>query len=283
MNSYGHMFGTTDSSSHGFGNYQMEEDGSDQGCQMQRNDAFNQFHRSVSATQLFDDRSPIQSFSSPGRSTFSTFNRSNENLFQRTNTCPFMNTNPYIYSMLNEESSNETAPKRCCKVTFIQVGTAFQLFCERTHNKSITFVDCRYPYEYDGGHVTGSVNCWDDVTIKKSLFSTYGLNKSVDSSSTCSSSNILVLYCEFSSRRVKEITSRIQSMDRSMNGNLLKYYDLRIVEGGFKKIHSEKNEMCCGCYIPMDDPDYSSICDYYVKHSSDVSRSRSCSCENMID
>ena len=54
----------------------------------------------------------------------------------------------------------------------------------------VTIVDCRYPYEYDGGHIKGAVNLYtkDDV---------YSLLQK----STTEKPQVLIFHCEFSSER----------------------------------------------------------------------------------
>lgn len=70
---------------------------------------------------------------------------------------------------------------------------------EFTHT-SITFkvIDCRYPYEYDGGHINGAINLFTKDQVLDTLLNT---KISTAINSEMHQSNILVFHCEFSSER----------------------------------------------------------------------------------
>ena len=55
----------------------------------------------------------------------------------------------------------------------------------------VTIVDCRYPYEYDGGHIQGAINLYTKDNVYNLL------NQPV----TEGKPHILVFHCEFSSER----------------------------------------------------------------------------------
>ena len=57
--------------------------------------------------------------------------------------------------------------------------------------EEITVVDCRYPYEYQGGHIRGAVNLY----TKDAIYSL--LQKPV----TSEKPHVLIFHCEFSSER----------------------------------------------------------------------------------
>ncbi len=63
---------------------------------------------------------------------------------------------------------------------------------------SYTIIDCRYPYEYEGGHVDGAKNLWTDKEVKKRLFSEPLVYPQEDSK------DIFIFHCEFSSKRGPE-------------------------------------------------------------------------------
>ena len=56
-------------------------------------------------------------------------------------------------------------------------------------------VDCRYPYEYNGGHIEGAVNCFTKDEIVKSLI------ESPLSSTHTNKRTVIIFHCEFSSER----------------------------------------------------------------------------------
>ena len=55
----------------------------------------------------------------------------------------------------------------------------------------MTIVDCRYPYEYEGGHIQGAVN----------LYTKDAVNELLKTTVTSEKRHILVFHCEFSSER----------------------------------------------------------------------------------
>ena len=55
----------------------------------------------------------------------------------------------------------------------------------------VTIVDCRYPYEFDGGHIRDAVNCYTKDAV----------NEMLTPSVTSEGCHILVFHCEFSSER----------------------------------------------------------------------------------
>lgn len=64
---------------------------------------------------------------------------------------------------------------------------------------SFKVIDCRYPYEYEGGHIRGALNLYMQDQILQVLMdsSTTGKAQINDTPKR----NILVFHCEFSSER----------------------------------------------------------------------------------
>lgn len=52
-------------------------------------------------------------------------------------------------------------------------------------------IDCRFEYEYDGGHIEGAVNYCDKEVLAERLFN----------ASSSSSNTLLILHCEYSAHR----------------------------------------------------------------------------------
>ena len=57
-----------------------------------------------------------------------------------------------------------------------------------------TIIDCRYPYEYEGGHIQGAVNIYEEEVLKKKFFSNPEHPKQGERI-------IYIFHCEFSSKR----------------------------------------------------------------------------------
>lgn len=67
---------------------------------------------------------------------------------------------------------------------------------------SFKVIDCRYPYEYDGGHITGAINLF----TKKQVFDNLLQPKTLgDRAAVPEERHILIFHCEFSSQRGPEM------------------------------------------------------------------------------
>lgn len=65
---------------------------------------------------------------------------------------------------------------------------------------SFRVIDCRYPYEYEGGHIQGAENLYTQEQVMESLVSCKVDTAVVEPSET-PKRDILVFHCEFSSER----------------------------------------------------------------------------------
>jgi len=63
------------------------------------------------------------------------------------------------------------------------------------------YLFCRYPYEYEGGHIRGAIN----IFTKEQLFKDFTENKlgkrSQKTDKVNAKRNVLIFHCEFSSER----------------------------------------------------------------------------------
>lgn len=58
-----------------------------------------------------------------------------------------------------------------------------------------TILDCRYPYEYEGGHIRGAKNIWTSEQLLEMLFTEFLRHPEE------SKREVIVLHCEYSSKR----------------------------------------------------------------------------------
>lgn len=81
----------------------------------------------------------------------------------------------------------------------ISPGTLAELIRGTYENTVASYkvIDCRYPYEFEGGHISGALNYYTKEQIERELVE----NKSKVSSIDHMKRNILVFHCEFSSER----------------------------------------------------------------------------------
>jgi len=117
------------------------------------------------------------------------------------------------------------------------------------HFSVICVIDCRYPYEYEGGHIEGAINLYTEEQIEE-RFAIPSLDDRVNSD-TC-----LVFHCEFSSKRGPQGFRHLRKLDRQ--ANLMHYPKLYypfvyLLEGGYKSFYDKFKDKHCAPnnYISM--------------------------------
>ncbi|XP_034514134.1 M-phase inducer phosphatase 1 isoform X4 [Ailuropoda melanoleuca] len=117
--------------------------------------------------------------------------------------------------------------------------------------KEFVIIDCRYPYEYEGGHIKGAVNLHmeeevEDFLLKKPIVPTDG--KRV----------IVVFHCEFSSERGPRMCRYVRERDRLGNEYpKLHYPELYVLKGGYKEFFLKCQSHCePPGYRPMHHEDF---------------------------
>ncbi|XP_050636816.1 M-phase inducer phosphatase 1 isoform X4 [Macaca thibetana thibetana] len=117
--------------------------------------------------------------------------------------------------------------------------------------KEFVIIDCRYPYEYEGGHIKGAVNLHmeeevEDFLLKKPIVPTDG--KRV----------IVVFHCEFSSERGPRMCRYVRERDRLGNEYpKLHYPELYVLKGGYKEFFMKCQSYCePPSYRPMHHEDF---------------------------
>ncbi|XP_013783838.2 M-phase inducer phosphatase-like [Limulus polyphemus] len=107
---------------------------------------------------------------------------------------------------------------------------------------SYIIIDCRYPYEYNGGHIQSANNIYTREGIMEKFLSEK--NKPGKNST---GRNIVIFHCEFSSERAPMLYRFLRNMDRQMNKE--KYPDLHhpevyVLDGGYKAFYEKYMEYC---------------------------------------
>ncbi|XP_060604500.1 M-phase inducer phosphatase 1-like, partial [Ruditapes philippinarum] len=112
----------------------------------------------------------------------------------------------------------------------------------------VTVIDCRYPYEFDGGHIKGAINLYTRAAIQEFLLRHSG-------SFTSSKKHVLVFHCEFSSERGPKMYRHLRSEDRAMNKDhypRLNFPEVYVLEGGYKAFFYKFMTQCLPqTYKPM--------------------------------
>lgn len=114
----------------------------------------------------------------------------------------------------------------------------------------VTVIDCRYPFEYEGGHIKGAINVFSSEQLVFEF-----LEKAT---STPGSRRVLVFHCEFSSERGPKLSRLLREKDRQINKYpALKHPEIYVLEGGYKAFYEEFQDLCTPQgYVPMRHKDY---------------------------
>ncbi|XP_052098729.1 M-phase inducer phosphatase-like [Mytilus californianus] len=117
---------------------------------------------------------------------------------------------------------------------------------------SYRIIDCRYPYEFEGGHIEGAENRYLHASILELL------------QQPTTEKQILVFHCEFSSERGPKMMRFLRSKDRDLNKEnypTLNYPEVYLLDEGYKSFFNEKAMYCDPIsYKPM----------IHSEHSSDL-------------
>uniref|UniRef100_A0A8C6ZD10 M-phase inducer phosphatase n=1 Tax=Nothoprocta perdicaria TaxID=30464 RepID=A0A8C6ZD10_NOTPE len=118
--------------------------------------------------------------------------------------------------------------------------------------ESCVIVDCRYPYEYEGGHIKGAVNLPLEQDVEEFL-----LKKPIvpfDAAKRV----IVIFHCEFSSERGPRMCRFVREKDRACNEYpRLHYPELYVLKGGYREFFPQYQAHCePQDYRPMHHADF---------------------------
>ncbi|KAL0481519.1 M-phase inducer phosphatase [Acrasis kona] len=122
-------------------------------------------------------------------------------------------------------------------------------------------IDCRFPFEYEGGHIKGAINIFEPEGLEKALFDENRLqnlnNKEL----------IIIFHCEFSQHRAPKLYRHLRDLDRKFNIDCypkLFYSNIYVMEGGYRGFYNESDECKNYCeprdYVEMNDKKYQQQC-----------------------
>ncbi|XP_019556301.3 M-phase inducer phosphatase [Aedes albopictus] len=128
---------------------------------------------------------------------------------------------------------------------------------------SFKIIDCRYPYEFDGGHIRGAKNLYTQEQILEELIkSKTEPPKVTDATATDAppKRHIIVFHCEFSSERGPKLSRFLRNHDRILNSDsypALHYPEIYLLHGGYKDFYALHPDLCDPvAYRPMLDPQF---------------------------
>lgn len=115
-------------------------------------------------------------------------------------------------------------------------------------------IDCRFEYEYEGGHIDGAINYNDKELLARHLFE-HPMGGKV----------LLIFHCEYSVHRAPMMARHIRSEDRTANAEFyphLTYPDVYILEGGYSEFFVQHRSRCYPqSYVEMNDEEHAATCE----------------------
>ncbi|XP_033756264.1 M-phase inducer phosphatase-like [Pecten maximus] len=129
--------------------------------------------------------------------------------------------------------------------------------------RSYRIIDCRYPYEFESGHIKGAENLYTNEMIDKLL------HQGTSPTSSSSKRDVIIFHCEFSSARGPRMSRLLRKLDRELNIDhypLLNYPEVYLLHEGYKAFYHTCQEHCEPMgYMPM----------LHSNHTSDLRHFRS--------
>lgn len=147
------------------------------------------------------------------------------------------------------EGQNDSIP-RITRTTFLEILDG--RFNENYDQKIV--IDCRFEYEYEGGHIDGAINYNDKDLLSSHLFET-----------PMEGRTLLILHCEYSAHRAPLMARHVRAQDRAVNAEFypkLTYPEVYILDGGYSGFFSEHRERCYPqAYVEMDAAEHAFTCE----------------------
>lgn len=147
------------------------------------------------------------------------------------------------------EDHNDSIP-RISRSTMLEVldGKYSEHFAQKM------VIDCRFEYEYDGGHIDGAINYNDKELLASHLFRT-----------PMEGRTLLIFHCEYSAHRAPIMARHIRAEDRTINAEhypRLTYPEIYILEGGYSTFFGDHRERCYPqAYVEMNAAEHVNTCE----------------------
>lgn len=130
-------------------------------------------------------------------------------------------------------------------------------------------VDCRFQYEYDGGHIAAAIN----VPLQSELENTFFAHAARFRRDR---TRLLIFHCEYSVFRGPTMASHLRKIDRVYNADNypdLLYPDMVVLDGGYKRFFDTHKHHCHPqAYVEMRDLNHRSTCESLMNKVLQVSK-----------
>lgn len=131
-------------------------------------------------------------------------------------------------------------------------------FRDRYDEKMI--IDCRFEYEYEGGHIMGAVNYNDKELLARKLFA-----DGTHEQQARGDRILIIFHCEYSAHRAPMMARHIRAEDRAVNAASyprLSYPEMYILDGGYSGFFEAHRDRCFPQnYVEMDAAEHARTCE----------------------
>jgi len=138
-------------------------------------------------------------------------------------------------------------------------------------------IDCRYPFEYNGGHINYAINLYDSSCIREVFYpDNEGSFHEINSKKP-------IFYCEFSQKRGPSMAAALRSNDRNRNQHrypFIDYKEIYLLDRGYKNFFEDtKYKKFCqpSAYIEMYDSSYAGQLSNFESHKKRAPKKRKAS------
>ncbi|KAF9533474.1 hypothetical protein CPB83DRAFT_889977 [Crepidotus variabilis] len=144
----------------------------------------------------------------------------------------------------------------------VKPDTVNELLDGRYDNQIVAYqiIDCRFDYEYNGGHIPGAVNINSTSGVEQLLLGSSLAKPRPSVSGDSAKKTILIFHCEFSAKRAPTFAKHLRAKDRAANHHAypkIHYPEVYILEGGYCQYFKESGSRCDPpAYVQMDDPNH---------------------------
>ncbi|KAL2270275.1 hypothetical protein VTJ83DRAFT_2459 [Remersonia thermophila] len=115
-------------------------------------------------------------------------------------------------------------------------------------------IDCRFEYEYEGGHIDGAINYNDKELLASQLID-----------NPMEGRTLLIFHCEYSAHRAPIMARHVRARDRNENAAQypkLYYPEIYILDGGYSAFFAEHRGRCSPqAYVEMNAAEHVNTCE----------------------
>eukprot|EP00899_Mesostigma_viride_P013894 jgi/Mesvir1/22505/Mv18536-RA.1 len=149
---------------------------------------------------------------------------------------------------------------------FTDANEVEMLLLGQRNASNFHIIDCRYPFEYNGGHIKGAINLYEPKAVEDFFEEEVGPNPDANT--------VIVFHCEFSQCRAPRLFKHVRSLDRRRhlaNYPELSYPNMYVLLGGYKEFFKTHSHLCDPReYVAMEAPAFAEEMERHTKEQNRI-------------